>query len=321
MIDLTVSLVTSNNKKLILDCLKSVYETSKDLEVEVYVVINATSDDSEEAIKKDFPKVKLIVNKDKLSFTHNHNMVMERGKGKYVLVLNDDTVMLDGALKKMVDFMETSPDVGILGCKILNADGSLQWSCGKSFSHKFEHFKSGMLNQFLPFLQKQFFKETEEVSWVTGACLLARSKALERVGLFDENIIIYYEDGDLCHRMIQAGWKVVFYPQAEIIHYHGQTRKQHLGRDTFIIYKSRLYFFAKHYKSSTYHLIRGLTFLEVILRCIKSWLCCFSGEKAQRRELLDAYKRVIRLILNHREFIEDHGRSTAIETVAADNNC
>ena len=297
MIDLTVSLVTADNKKLILDCLRSIYETDNSLKTEVYVVINASSDDSEKAIRKDFPRVKLIVNQEKLGFTHNHNIVMRRGKGKYVLVLNDDTVMLDGALRKMVDFMETSSDVGILGCKILNADRSLQWSCGKSFSHKFEHFKSGVLIPLLPFLPKQSFTGTKEVSWVTGACLLARSKALERVGLFDENIIIYCEDGDLCYRMIQAGWKVVFYPEAEIIHYHGQTRKQHLGRDMFIMYQSRLYFFAKHHSRSTYHLARVLTILEVILRSIKSWLSCFSGDKVQRRELLDAYKRVIRLAL------------------------
>lgn len=320
MTDLTVSLVTANNKKLILDCLKSVYETSIGLQTEVYVVINDSSDDSEEAIRETFPEVKLIVNRETMGFTHNHNTVMRRSKGKYVLVLNDDTVMLDAAIKKMVDYMEASLRVGILGCKILNPDRSLQWSCGRSFSHKFEYLKVGVLYSIIPFYPKRHFGSTREVSWVAGACLMARSQAIRDAGLFDENIIIYFDDTDLCYQMIKAGWKIVFYPEAEIIHYHGQTRKQHLGRDTFIIYQSRLYFFAKHYKSSIYHLIRGLTILEVILRSIKSWLCCFGGEKARRRELLDAYKQVIRLMLNHREFTEDHGRSTAIETAAADND-
>ena len=297
MVDLTVSLVTANNKNLILDCLRSVYEASKGLEVEVYVVINATSDDSEEAIKRDFSQVKLIVNREKLGFTHNHNMVMRRGKGKYVLVLNDDTVMLDGALRKMVNFMESSPDVGILGPKILRPDGSLEWSCGKSFSHKYEYFRVGALNPCLPFLPKRRLKRTSEVSWVTGACLLARCKALQGVGFFDENIIIYFEDADLSYRMIKAGWKLVFYPGAEIIHYHGQTRKQHLGRDTFIIYQSRLYFFAKHYSRTACHLIRILTVAETLLRYTKTSLGNFAGEKDRRRELRDAYKRVIRLAL------------------------
>jgi GT2 family glycosyltransferase len=167
-----------------------------------------------------------------------------------------------------------------------------------------------VLSALVSFLPKRHFRSTKEVSWVAGACFMVRAQAISNTGPFDENIIIYYDDTDLCYRMIKAGWKVVFHPQAEIIHHHGRTRKKHLGRDTFIIYKSRLYFFAKHYKSSTYHLTRVLTILEVILRSIKSWLCCFGSEKAQRRELLDAYKSVIRLTLNHREFKEARGRGT-----------
>ncbi|MHC4636627.1 MAG: glycosyltransferase [Planctomycetota bacterium] len=130
MIPLTISIVTANNKKLILDCLSSIYETIVGLEFEIYVVINNSSDDSEEAIRENFPEVKWLINKKKLGFTHNHNMVIRRAKGKYVLVLNDDTVMLDNALKAMVDFAEASPDVGILGCKILNADRSFSGPAG-----------------------------------------------------------------------------------------------------------------------------------------------------------------------------------------------
>jgi GT2 family glycosyltransferase len=262
LIQLTISIVTANNKKLILDCLRSVYDTSKGLRTEIYVVINASSDDSEEAIKKNFPEAKLITNQKKLGFTHNHNMVIRKAEGKYILVLNDDTVILNGALKKMAGYMEASPNVGILGCKILNSDRSLQWSCGKSFNHKFGNFKSVFMTAFLPFLPKKHLKSTQEVSWVTGACLLVRSEAVRDVGLLDENIIIYFEDGDWCYRMIKAGWKVVFYPQAEIIHYHGQTRKKHLARDTFITYQSRLYFFSKHYSPLTQHLVRLLTITE-----------------------------------------------------------
>jgi len=250
MIPLTISIVTANNKQLILGCLRSIYETTRKLDFEIYVVINDSSDDSENAIRAAYPDVNLIVNNKKLGFTHNHNMVMREAKGKYILVLNDDTIILDGALEKMVDFMDGSPLTGVLGCKILNLDRSLQWSCGRSISHKIEYFRSGMLRTLLPFFVKdKFYFKTMEVSWVTGACLLARADAVRTVGYFDENIIIYFEDGDWCYRMIQGGWKVVFFPHAEIIHYYGQTRKKHLGRDTYIIYHSRLYFFSKHYSS------------------------------------------------------------------------
>ena len=296
MIALTISIATANNKKLILDCLRSIYETTHNLEFEIYVVINASSDDSEAAIREKFPDVRFISNQKMMGFTHNHNMVMRRALGKYILVLNDDTLIGDGALKKMVNFMELSPDVGILGCKILNPDGSRQWSCGKSFSFRFEHFKSGMLRPLLPFLPEQHFTQPEEVCWVSGACLLARAEAIREVGLFDENIIIYYEDGDWCYRMVQAGWKVFFYPHAEIIHYHGQTRKKNLARETFIIYQSRIYFFSKHYGRSTRLLVKMLTIIEVSLRSLRTLI--FSHLSVdQRHNLLKAYRKILKLTM------------------------
>ena len=294
MIPLTISVVTANNKQLILDCLSSIYETTKGLEFEIYVVANNSSDDSEEAIRENFPEVKLIINRKKLGFTYNHNMVMRRAEGKYILVLNDDTLILNGALRKMVDFMEASPDVGILGCKILNPDGSRQWSCGKMYSHKFEHLATGILQPFMPFLQDKNLESTQEVCWVSGACLLARTESALEVGPFDENIIIYYEDVDWCYRMVQAGWKVVFYSDAEIIHYHGQTRKKNMARDTFIIYQSRNYFLSKHYGRMAQLLVKILTILEVSLRYLRT--LTFSHLSAdQRHDLLKTYRRILKL--------------------------
>ncbi|MHA2282353.1 MAG: glycosyltransferase family 2 protein [Promethearchaeota archaeon] len=299
MIPLTISIATANNKKLILGCLRSIYETTNDLKFEIYVVINNSLDDSGKAIKENFPEVKLIKNRKMLGFTHNHNMVIQRAQGKYILVLNDDTIILDGALKKMVDFMEVSPDVGILGCKILNPDGSLQWSCGKSITQKIEFFWAGMIRALMPFLPKQHFTQTQEVCWVTGACLLARAEAIREVGLFDENIIIYYEDGDWCYRMVQAGWKVVFYPHAEIIHYVGKTREKNLLRDLNIIYQSRYYFFRKHYGVHTNILVRLLTVIELIFRYLRCLVVyAFKHQQRQRtKERLRGYWIILWLAL------------------------
>ncbi len=299
MPDLTVSLVTADNKALILDCLRSICDNSDGLDIETYVVLNASNDDSEQSINEQFPHVKLIINEEKLGFTHNHNMVMRRGKGRYFLVLNDDTVILDNALKKMVDFMDGSEDVGVVGCKILNGDKSLQWSCGKAFSHKLEYLRSGLLRPALPFLPVQHFKKTKQVSWLTGACIMARAKATREVGLFDENIVIYYEDGDWCYRMIQEGWKVVFYPEAEIIHYHGQTRKHHLARDTFIIFQSKLYFFTKHYSMPTQLFVRSFMVAEVLLRLAKGFISSVfdSTQREQANQLAQTYRRVIQMAL------------------------
>jgi GT2 family glycosyltransferase len=296
MITLTVSIVTADNRDLILDCLRSIYETTNDLRFEVYVVINNSCDDSEVAIKENFPEVELIINRKKLGFTHNHNMVMRRGTGKYFLVLNDDTIILDNALKKMIDYMEASPGVGILGCKLLNPDGSFQWSYGDCISHKFEHFKTGVLHSFLPFVRSRDIKSTREVSWVTGACLMVRSRAIQDVGLFDENFIIYYEDGDLCWRMIKSGWKVVMYPHAEIIHYLGKTREKHLLRDLNIIYlRSRYYFFRKHYSFLTFLLVKLITVIELVLQNIRflAVLTVRRKKNPRAREYLKAYSKIL----------------------------
>lgn len=298
MTDLSISIITAN-KKLVLDCLKSIYETTGELSFEIYVVINnpGISGDIEAAIQSSFPAVKLIINPEEKGFTHNNNMVIKKCAGKYILLLNDDTIILDGALKKMVRYMENYPETGILGCKILNPDGSLQWSCGKSFNHKFEYFKAGLLRTLLaPLVGDQFFNTTQEVSWVTGACLMARAEAVKKIGLMDENIYMYFDDGDWCYRIIWGGWKVVYYHDAEIIHYRSQSSKSILARTTSFYYKSRLYFFWKHYSSFVLHSVKILTLLDVILRYVRTLI--FQSDHAQKRELLDTYLKMIRMVLS-----------------------
>jgi GT2 family glycosyltransferase len=299
--DLSISIITAN-KKLVLDCLKSIYETTGELSFDIYVVINnpRVSGDIETAIKGRFPAVKLIINREEKGFTQNNNMVMKKCAGKYILLLNDDTIIRDDTLEKMVRYMEDHPVVGILGCKILNPDGSLQWSCGKSFNHKFEYFKAGLLRTLLaPLVRDQFFNTTQEVSWVTGACLMARAEAVKKVGLMDENIYMYFDDGDWCYRIIRGGWKVVYYYDAEIIHYRSQTSKSILARTTTFYYRSRLYFFWKHYNSFVLHSVKILTLLDIVLRYVRTLI--FQSDHTQKRELLDAYQKMIRMVLSFKD--------------------
>jgi len=204
-------------------------------------------------------------------------------------------VLRPGALRQMVDFMEVSPRTGILGCRILNPDLSLQWSTGRGISHKFEYFRAGVLRPLWSFLlQDRHYHHTVEVSWVTGACLLARAEALRQVGPFDENIISYYEDADLCFRTIQAGWKVVFHPGPEIIHYLGGTRRHYLAREVPIIFQSGCYFFRKHYSPPA----AALTWLFLLIMAIArySGYLIFSSAP-QRRELLAGYAKAIRFLV------------------------
>lgn len=312
MTTLSISIVSSNNRKLLCECLESIYETLGSLSCEIFVVLNASHDGSERAVRLRFPKVNLIVFPGAHGFGFSHNQVLTQARSKYVLVLNDDTLIRPGALSRMVEFMERSPRAGILGCRILYPDLSLQWSAGRSFSHKFEYFRSGVLKNLFPFVvRERHFREATEVSWVTGACLLARTGVLGEIGVFDERITRYYEDGDLCYRAIRAGWKVMFYPEAEVIHYLGQTRRRHLQREVLITFESACYFFSKHYSRLAAMLIRAVLLLTALARCgaYLAW-----HRTAQRRELLEGYSRSVRFLIG----LPGNSRATqACETKSA----
>jgi GT2 family glycosyltransferase len=295
MTTLTVSIVTANNRDLVLDCLQSIYEHPIRAALSVHVVINDPDDNSEADIRRRYPEVAVTVNEKPMGFTHCHNMVIRNCDSDYVLVLNDDTLIVGQALEIMTSFMDANSEIGILGCKIRYPDGSLQWSCGKSRYHRLRYFIDGMLKSLLPISRVRHFAKKEEVSWVTGACLLVRREAADDVGLFDENIFMYYEDADWCFRMIQRGWKVVFYPNAEIIHYHGQSRKKRLGSNTYVIYENRIYFFSKHYRGSAVGLVKMLTWCEAAWRYVATGLRK-SYTADEKRQLRQAYKRVMKLV-------------------------
>lgn len=295
MTTLSISIVSANNRKLLCECLESIYATLGSLDCEIFVVLNASHDGSERAVRLRFPGVNLIVFPGPHGFGFSHNQVLTRARSQYVLVLNDDTLIRPGALRRLVDFMERSPRVGILGCRILYPDLSPQWSAGRSISHKFEYFRSGVLKNLFPFfVRERHFHETTEVSWVTGACLLLRTKALCEIGAFDERITRYYEDGDLCYRAIRANWKVVFHPEAEIIHYLGQTRRRHLQREVRITFESACYFFSKHYSRPAARLIRVALLMTALARC-GAYLVWH--KTAQRRQLLEGYSRSVRFLI------------------------
>jgi hypothetical protein len=297
VLDLSISIITIDNK-LILDCLQSIYSTIRGISFEIFVVINAApdSDRIESSILSHFPDVNIIVNSREMGFTHNHNMVMRNCKGKYILLLNDDTLILENAINNMVDYMNNHPDVGVLGCKILNPDRTPQWSCGKSFHYKFEYFKAGLLRTLLsPLVHDQFFNTTQEVNWVTGACMMARTEMAVQVGLMDESIYMYFDDGDWCFRMIRAGWKIVYFNDAEIIHLRSQTSKKIPAKTARYYFMSRLYFFSKHYSPLVLFLVRMLTVIDAVVQYFKMVII---SPVHRNKEVFYAYLDGIRLALS-----------------------
>ncbi len=299
MPDLSISIVTSE-VRLILPCLRSIYDTTRNITFEIYVVINCPESVQaiESAIRSRFPGTRVILNQDVQGFSRSNNRALQLCTGRYLLLLNDDTVVLGRAFQQMVEYMDDQPHVGALGCKLLNPDGSLQWSCGKSAVHKFEYFRSGVLRTLLsPIVRDQLFDSTQEVSWVTGACMMVRAEAAKTVGLLDEQFYMYYEDGDWCCRIVRAGWKVFYYSEAEVIHYRNQTNRKGAAKMVLTYYRSRLQFFGKHFGLGICLVVRALTVCDAIVSYIKALRRTPAKNKV---EILRAYLGAIGLALTYR---------------------
>lgn len=226
---LSVCIVTYRARDLLRDCLRSLQENTR-LRYEVIVVDNGSGDGVVEMLRQEFPAVQLIENEGNAGYTAPMNQALRQGKGRYLLQLNPDTIVLPQALDQLVAFLEEHPQVGICGPKVLNRDGTLQKPCrrGESrpwavisyFSGLAERFpRSKLFGEYLMSYMDE--DETHTVAGVSGSCMLIRRAVVEQIGYLDERYFAYQEDADFCFRARQVGWQVYFVPAAHIIHYGG----------------------------------------------------------------------------------------------------
>jgi GT2 family glycosyltransferase len=269
ILDLTISIINTNNREMVMDCLGSVYGNTLRSRMEVFVVDNACSDGSAEAIIADFPQVKLIRNDQKLGFSTNNNMVFQQAKGRYLLMLNDDTLVQPGALDNMVEFMNAHPEAGASGAKLLNPDGTNQPA--------FDDFPG--LRDFIQPLWARLRPgrwdtvAPKKVSSVSGACMLVRRKAAFTVGLLDTAFDpLYVEEREWCDRIRQQGWDIYHLPSARVIHFGGQSSKHTPEVMTQHVYTHRLLFCKKHYALPETVLYRITLFIVSLLKAA-GWGC------------------------------------------------
>ncbi len=277
MLDLSIVIASYNTKDLLENCLQSLFEHTKDIEFEVWVVDNNSSDGSIEMVKREFPQVKLIENKDNLGFAKANNQAIGRSNSRYVLLLNSDTTLVDNSLKLMISFLDERLAIGALGCSLIRPDGKLQ-SIGRG---------SILLGRNKP----------KAVNWVEGACLMLRREALEEVGYLDENFFFYSEDMDMCVRIRKGGWKVFSLPQAKVVHYGGGSSKNINSRLTIEGYKSGYYYCEKHYGEFVLKLYKGIALFDLELR-MKYWGLVRRFSKGRREEAekrLKTYEEVKKL--------------------------
>ena len=227
MEELSIVVVNLNTKKLTLDCINSVLE-ERGVKKEIIVVDNGSSDGSVEAFRKlkKEGKIELIENSGNFGYAKANNQGIRIARGKYLLLLNNDTIVKRGALTKLVEFAEETPDAGVIGSKLLNKDGSLQPSCFHfpTIANAVKEYFLGQKGHFKKFAPKG--KEPTPIDALVGAAFLITPAAFKKVGMLDERYFAYFEDLDYCRKVWQTGLKVYYLPSSEIVHYHGATFKK-----------------------------------------------------------------------------------------------
>jgi GT2 family glycosyltransferase len=266
---LSIVIVNWNTLDLLRNCLQSVAEQTH-LSSEIWVVDNGSSDGSPDMVRSEFPHVHLIANTDNKGFAAANNQALPLCQGEYILLLNSDTVVLEGALDRMVAHMHTHTQISALGCTLLNADGSLQ----PSAHHFYGTFRSLLENRLThlvwrkrhantPLLSFWDHSSIRQVDWVCGAVVMIRKDVIRDVGLLDDSFFMYGEEIDWQMRMVKAGHQVWFLPHARILHYGGGSSAQAVTQMKKMEYKSREMFVEKHYSPAARRFYRAKTTASV----------------------------------------------------------
>jgi len=266
--DMSIILVCWNNKDYIEPCLLSIYDSSLKRSYDITVVDNGSTDGSQVMLREKFPEIKLIQNTGNVGLGKASNQGIEATKGKYVLLLNNDTIINGHSFEEMVIYLDVHPDAGAVGGKLLNPDGSFQAGYAK-FSTIWEEFliTTGVGDRLWPGYPSHFDSSLViPVDWLSSACLLLRRSALDQVGLLDENYFIYGDEADLQYRLNKNGWKVYYLPAATTIHYGGKSMNRWRRRK--MVYRGKMLFYKKHYGPLKTGLLQlmfgGMSFLKLI---------------------------------------------------------
>jgi GT2 family glycosyltransferase len=239
--DVSVILVSYNTKELTKNCIKSIYEKTQGLEFDIWVIDNNSHDDSCEMIKQEFPEVKLIESKENLGFGRANNLAIKQSEAKYMFLLNTDTILINNAIKILYDYMENPENiyVGCSGGQLYNSDMTYQGSTGPFEDINYLYKKClglnwiSRINRFKNIYKKNALNEVvscdgakrlpNETDFIIGADMMLRKSALDKAGLFNEKFFMFAEEAELCFRIKKNDFKVMFVPEAKIVHFGGGT--------------------------------------------------------------------------------------------------
>jgi len=279
MYDLSIIIVSWNTKDLLRKCLSSIYYNTDKLTFEVFVVDNASQDGSPEMVEKEFPQVSLIKNKENFGFARGNNQGFLQAKGKYVLILNPDTEVVNDALLKMVKYLDSNKEVGAVSGRFIYPDGTFQ-----RYYRRFPAFSSMLTTWFLPrslahklkptrayLMLDDDFERIIEVPQPAGACIMARRKLFLEEDFMDEQFPIFFGDVDLCRRIYEKGEKIFVLPYARIIHHWGKGGSEQGKNSLFLsaeYFISMIDYFAKYEGVVKADLLRILISLGFFIRTL-----------------------------------------------------
>ncbi len=273
--DLSICIVNWNTRDDLDQALRSVLLASLQLSREVIVVDNASWDGSAELVARRFPEVRLVRSEENLGFARGYNRAAAEATGRYLFLLNPDTITRAQAPGALLHFLEEHPQAGAVGPRLVNRDGSLQFSCRRFPRPLAAVFRNTPLGRLFPgnrFTRDYLMADCDHtaensVDWISGAAMCIRREAWEQVGGFDEGFFMYAEDMDWCWRARRAGWDICYLPSAEVMHCIGRSSDQVPLRMVLQFHRSMARFYRKHYAPGWPLPVRWVPFIGVWVRC------------------------------------------------------
>ncbi|NLX43128.1 MAG: glycosyltransferase family 2 protein [Chloroflexi bacterium] len=316
MAEIDILIVSWNVRDLLAACLRSILaqpgagnpEADGTLplngyRVRVWVVDNASQDDTPNMLRAEFGWVQLIVSEENLGFTGGNNLGLQHCRGDYVLLLNPDTELAPGALLTLVEALAARAEIGIIGPRLAYGDGRSQPSRRRFPTLMMALFESTLLEEWWPHNRwaRAFRMEDvpddrqQRVDWLTGACLLTRRSVWDQIGLLDPMFFMYSEELDWCQRASQGGWGCLYVPEALVYHHEGQSSGQVLARRHYLFHSSKVLYWAKHHGALQAELLRCFLLCTFALQFVREGLKWLVGHRRDLRSArIAAYASVLK---------------------------
>jgi N-acetylglucosaminyl-diphospho-decaprenol L-rhamnosyltransferase len=302
MPNLSIVIVSWNVQNLLRRCLASLASAGDELSTEVIVVDSASADGSADMVEAEFPSVRVLRQNENVGFSRGNNLGLAEAGGRFLLLLNPDTEVVRDALARMVHYLEEHPSVGALGPKLLYPDGRIQSSRRRFPTLATAFFESTWLQPLAPrsLLRRYYVLDRpdsaiSQVDWVTGACLMVRREAYEAAGPLDEGYFMYSEEMEWQRRIQAAGWQIVYYPEAQVIHHEGKSSEQVVAERHIYFQRSKLRYFYHYHGRLAGGALRAFLLLsyawQLGLETVKG---AVGHKRPLRRQRVLAYWQVLR---------------------------